>query len=136
MDGSFVEVHSDNGSFVGSGLQLVCKVPELGASLNVLEDSGVEPNPIYSLPLASIWAGLHSDRVLLQKVDEIRNCIGIACEGFEDQFKALFIAIEAADQPLEARSASKKERELKRLSCSINYDAREGSASRRGTLIG
>lgn len=44
-------------------------------------------------------------------------------------FKALVIAIEAG-QPLLARSASKKERELKRLSCSINYEAREGSASR------
>lgn len=113
MDGSFVEVDSDNGSFVGSRLQLVCKVPELGASLNVLEDSGVEPNPIYSLPLAPIWAGLHSDRVLLQKVDEIRNCVGIACEGFEDQFKALFIAMEAADQPLQASLPQKKKGSLR-----------------------
>lgn len=39
-------------------------------------------------------------------------------EGFKDQFKSLLIAIEAG-KPLLARSMSKRERELKRLSCTM-----------------
>lgn len=54
----------------------------------------------------------------------------ISCDGFEEQFSALLIAIEAS-QPLSARSALKKERrELKRLACSVNYIVRGGSAIR------
>lgn len=71
---------------------MVCKESRVGASLNELEDFGDEPSPLCSLPPTPLSAGLHSDWVL-QKVDEIRNPVGISCEGFENQFKALLIAI-------------------------------------------
>lgn len=63
---------------------------------------------------------------MIRKIDEIKECVEISCKEYEKQFKALLIAIEAG-QPSLARFASKKERELKRLSCSINYDSTEGS---------
>ena len=39
---------------------------------------------------------------------------------------ALLVAIEAS----RSKSASKQDRELKRLTCSINYDVKEGSSGR------
>lgn len=67
----------------GSELQLVCKEFGVGVSLNKSKDSGDEPSPICFLPLASLRVGLQSDWVL-QNVEEICNCVGISCEGFED----------------------------------------------------
>lgn len=52
--------------------------------------------------------------------------MGISCDGFEEQFKALIIAIESGHS-LALKSASKKERELRRLECSINYDIKRGA---------
>lgn len=43
------------------------------------------------------------------------------CEGYEGQFRDLLIAIEVG-QPSLATLAARKERELKKLFCSINYD--------------
>lgn len=51
--------------------------------------------------------------------------MGMSCDRFEDQFKALFVAIEACHF-LAFKSASKKDRELRRSKCSINYDTKEG----------
>lgn len=59
----------------------------------------------------------------------MRHWVGISFEGYEEQFKALLTTIESGQPPL-ARSSAKKDREGKWLACSINYDAREGSASR------
>lgn len=54
--------------------------------------------------------------------------MGISCDGFVEQFKAL-VAIEPG--PLLAlKSTSNKERGLRRLKCSINYDTKEGSVGR------
>lgn len=100
----------------------------MDSTFDDLGHMGDEPSPICSLPPPLPWVALHSNWVL-QKVDGIHDYVGISCEGFEEQFKALLIAIEA-EQPFLARSSSKKERELKRLACSINYDVREGIARR------
>lgn len=45
--------------------------------------------------------------------------MGISCEGFEEQFRALLIAIE-----LNRFSATKRDRELRRLTYSVNYDSK------------
>lgn len=55
--------------------------------------------------------------------------MGISCVGFEEQFKALLVAIEVGRSSA-LKLASKKERELRRLECSINYDTKEGSIGR------
>lgn len=55
--------------------------------------------------------------------------MGISCVGFEDQFKALLVAIEAG-RPLAMKSIPKKNWELEGLVCSINYDSKKGSIGR------
>lgn len=62
-------------------------------------------------------------------MEEIKACVGISCEGFEEQFKALLVAIEA-DRTLAMKSAVKVDRELKRLQSSINYDCKEWSVGK------
>lgn len=51
---------------------------------------------------------------------EIRPCVGVSCEGFEEEFMALLTAIEVGHSLSELRSSSKlgikENRELKRLS--------------------
>ncbi|XP_042970966.1 uncharacterized protein LOC122303308 isoform X2 [Carya illinoinensis] len=84
------------------------------------EDIEADPTPI-SMVTPSL-----SDDWLLKKIEDLQSCLGISCVGYEEQFKALIIAIEAGQQG----SVSKRERELRRLSWSINYDSKEGSASR------
>lgn len=56
-----------------------------------------------------------------RKVKELKDCVGISCERYEEQFIALLIAIEASQHSL-AKSATRKEKELKKLLYSINYD--------------
>lgn len=74
---------------------------------------------------------INSSNWVLEKVKEIRHLVGISCEGFEGEFMALFTAIEAGHYKNETTSSSKmrnrKSRELKRLSCFINYDSKGGS---------
>lgn len=52
--------------------------------------------------------------------------MGLSCEGFEEELMALFTAIEASHYQEELAFISKPtnrgKRELKILSCSINYD--------------
>lgn len=64
--------------------------------------------------------------------------MGIYCEGFEEQFKALLVAIEAG-RSTALKSTIKKERELKQLICLINYDNKEvvlgGIGLRGGGLV-
>lgn len=62
-------------------------------------------------------------------MEEIKNLVGISCEGYEEQFRALTTTIEAS-HPAQARSASKKDKELKKLGCMINYHSKEWNASR------
>jgi hypothetical protein len=44
--------------------------------------------------------------------------------GYEEQFMAILIVIEAGCPHMVLSSASKGNRELKRLECSINYDSK------------
>lgn len=62
-------------------------------------------------------------------MEELQACVGISYEGYEEQIKALLVAIEARWSTA-LKSAVKKDRELKRLKCSINYDNKEGSVGR------
>lgn len=50
-------------------------------------------------------------------------------KGFEEQLKALLVAIEAG-RSIALKSTAKKNRELKHLKCSINYDNKEGGVGR------
>lgn len=77
---------------------------------------------------------------VLQKVKE--TCL--SCEGFEEELMPLLTDIEARRFQKESISSSKlankESRELKRLSCSIDYDLKSGSSSRGrvkgGSLLG
>lgn len=51
-----------------------------------MDGQGDDPSPISLLLPGSHWADFQSDWVI-QKVDEIRECVGISCVGFEDQLK-------------------------------------------------
>lgn len=53
-------------------------------------------------------------------VDEIKNLVGITCEGYKEQFKAI-LTTNVVGHIILTRSTTKKYRELKRLECSINY---------------
>ncbi|KAF5474372.1 hypothetical protein F2P56_006276 [Juglans regia] len=97
--------------------------------------SGEDVVPLVSLPPLNNIDGSSSDWVS-QKVNEIQHIVGISHGGCENQFKALLIAIEVSHSR-DTKSSFKKSRELKRLSCAINYDAKGGSSSRghRGCFI-
>ncbi|KAG6712711.1 hypothetical protein I3842_05G115900 [Carya illinoinensis] len=114
-----------------SDLQLTCR--EFGTDLHLTEMNETEdiPSPLCSLSPTVPWDVSQPDWVI-QKVNDMCQFMGMSCEGFEDQMQALFIAIRAG-QPSHAKSVGKKERELRRLTCSINYGTREGSASRGRT---
>lgn len=58
----------------------------------------------------------------MKKVKEIQHFVRMKCEGCEDQFMALLIAIEV-DQGQIKKFDSKKKKELKRLEWSINEDS-------------
>lgn len=83
-------------------------------------------NPECSGSSASSW--------VLQKVEDVYHCVGLSCDGFEGDLIALLTAIEASHNRGEwvsnSKSAIRGKRELKRLSCSINYDLTGGSSSR------
>ena len=84
------------------------------------EDVEADPTPI------SVVTPTRSSDWILKKIEDLQNCLGISCAGYEEQFKALIIAIEAGQNG----AGTKRERELRRLTWSINYDGKEGSASR------
>ncbi|KAG6706344.1 hypothetical protein I3842_07G219300 [Carya illinoinensis] len=119
---------SDEGSLYGSDLQLVCKEFGADALATDLYVPGDTPSPLCSLPPTEPSADPQVDWIF-QKIKDMSHFLGMSCEGYEDQLQALLIAIKSG-QPLLARLAMKKDRELKRLACSINYDAREGSVCR------
>lgn len=83
--------------------------------------------PLCTLSPLLITRGVPLDWVI-QKVKGIQECVGIYCDGFKEQFRALLIAIEEG-RFQSPRSTSRKNKELKCLTCSINYDGSEGSAS-------
>ncbi len=79
-------------------------------------------------------AGAKSSAWVLQKVREIRHCVGVSCEGFEEEYMASLTAVESGHSNNEFVSSSKlgnkENRELERLSCSSNYDSKGGNYSR------
>ncbi|KAF5471359.1 hypothetical protein F2P56_011801 [Juglans regia] len=80
--------------------------------------------------------GNSSSKWVFKKVEEIQAIIGISFGGYEKQFKALLVALEDSH----SKSASKRNRELKKLTCSINYDVKDGSSGRdrsrgRGNIV-
>lgn len=72
-----------------------------------------DPIPPCAPPPCHTSSCVVSDWVL-KKVGEIQACVEISCDGFEEQFKALLIAIESR-LSLALKSASKIERELKKI---------------------
>jgi hypothetical protein len=82
--------------------------------------------PECSGPTTSSW--------VLQKVKDICHFVGLSCEEFEGELMALVTTIEASHNQegwaSNSKSAIISKRELKRLSCSINYDSTGGSSSR------
>lgn len=70
---------------------------------------------------------------VLQIVKEIRHFVGLSRGGFEEELLLLFAVIEASHSKQVSASCSnlgkKDNSELRKLSCSINYDAISGSAS-------
>ncbi|KAF5449121.1 hypothetical protein F2P56_029600 [Juglans regia] len=94
-------------------------------SSDSIGEEGASLTPLCTLPPSSKYGSCPSNWVF-KKVEEIQAVIGISFGGYEEQFKALLIALEASH----SKSASKQDRELRRLTCSINYDAKEGSGGR------
>lgn len=96
---------------------------------------GGGPIPLNSCPPLEYEKsrGINSSTWVLQKVKEIRQHVGISCEGFEAEFMVILTAIEASHYKNETASSSKmrnrENREFKRLSCSINYDSKGDSYS-------
>ncbi|KAG6652775.1 hypothetical protein CIPAW_05G029900 [Carya illinoinensis] len=92
------------------------------------KEAQVDPEPLCMLSPLLTTQSASSDWVI-QKVKDIQECVEISYVGFEKQFRALFIAINVG-QFQSPRFAYKRNRELNRLTCSINYDGREGSTSK------
>lgn len=67
------------------------------------------------------------------KAKEIQLCVRLPCIGYEDQSLALLAAIEAgqSNSTMKSHPTKKKERELKRLTCSINYEGRVSHGGQR-----
>ncbi|KAF5467994.1 hypothetical protein F2P56_012192 [Juglans regia] len=107
----------EKGDVEGEGLLILFKpVGSVGE-----EPEGEDPSPISIMhPLPTDW--------VVKKVEELQSCVGISCEGYADQFRAQLIAIEVGHY--QQGAGPKRSRELKRLNWSINYDGKEGSASR------
>ncbi|KAG6680391.1 hypothetical protein I3842_13G039400 [Carya illinoinensis] len=77
---------SEEGSIYGSDLQLFCK--EVGTEILSAYPSEPEDllSPLCSLPPADTGTDLHPEWVL-QKVNEMRHCLGMSCEGFGTKCK-------------------------------------------------
>ncbi|KAF5480112.1 hypothetical protein F2P56_000881 [Juglans regia] len=115
---------SDKGEINGEGTLMLfepCKYSTEGE-----EAVGEDPTPLSMFPpsISSEW--------VLKKVEELQSCMGILCVGYEEQFKALIIAIEAGQHG----AGSKRDSELKRLTWSINYDGNDGSGNMEETRGG
>lgn len=82
--------------------------------------------PEYLGPIASSW--------VLQKVKDNRHYAGLSHdEVFEGELMALFTATKVSNNwgglASKSKSVTRSKRELKRLSCSINYDSTYGNSS-------
>lgn len=80
-------------------------------------------------------------------MEDICHCIGLCCDGFEGDLMAVIMLLKqvisvrgGGECVSNSKSANRGIRELKRSSCSINYDSKGGSSSRsrvkgRGLLV-
>lgn len=73
---------------------------------------------------------------MVQTIKSLRHVVGMSCEGFEGDM-TLLKAIEASRTQNGMTSSSsplsrsmRRQRELKRLDCSSNYDSKGGQCSR------
>lgn len=102
---------------------------EVGHNLQlVYREEEVDPDLLCTSSPLPVTGGSSSDGVI-QKVKEIQDCVEISCEGFEEQFMALLISIEAGHS-FSPKFVSCENIELKQFTCLINYDGSEGSANR------
>jgi hypothetical protein len=103
--------------------------------LELIEPPEEEPAPLCCCPCDNIrgFSGKKSPKDFLKAILEYSQSVGVACDGYEGQLSAVFEAILAENDKKETGSSlkagNKFNRELNRLSCSINYDARSGSSS-------
>lgn len=67
---------------------------ELGELIVLDEDEDPDTVPLCSINPNIEWQN-KSFGWVLRKVEEIKNCVGSYCDGFEEQFRALLIANEA-----------------------------------------
>lgn len=90
---------------------------ESNLQLVLCEGECFDENVVGTTPLRTLLpqspTRIASDWVL-KKVEELQACVGLSCDGFEEQYKALLVAIEAGCS-LALKLASKKERKLRRL---------------------
>lgn len=83
--------------------------------MDEVEVASVEEELGSPMPLRMLPPQIASKEILdwvLKKVEEIQVCMGLSCEGYEEQFKALLEAIEAG-RSTTMKSVVRKERELK-----------------------
>jgi hypothetical protein len=103
--------------------------------MKLIEPPEEEPAPLCCCPGDNFrgYSGKKSPMDFLKAVLEYSQSVGVTCDGYEGQLSAVFEAILAENDKKETGSSLKAGnkflRELNRLSCSINYDARSGSSS-------
>jgi len=96
----------------------------------------VEPSPLACCPPSKTKrkVGERSPNWVLQMLEEFSHFVGLSCDGFEGRLSSLFSDIIANHDAKVASSrlkvGKKGVREINSLVSSINYDARNGSASR------
>jgi hypothetical protein len=113
--------------------------------MKLIEPPEEEPAPLCCCPGDNFrgFSGKKSPLDFLKAILEYSQSVGVTCEGYEGQLSAVFEAILAENDKKDTGSSlkagNKFNRELNRLSCSINYDARSGSSSQsrcKGRAIG
>jgi len=131
---------SDSGLIVakGNGVKMT---PSLSLVLHHREGSRVS-EPLNVLPLAVIEEpfvpGVEASDWVVQTIKSFHHVVGVSCEGFKGDMMTLLKAIEASrtqngtassSNPL-SRSVNRRQQELKRLDCSMNYDSKGDQCSR------
>ncbi|KAF5465993.1 hypothetical protein F2P56_015952 [Juglans regia] len=104
-----------------------CLVSEPELVVAVYEEETDSSSPLQMTPLQMVSE--ESSDWVFKQVEKIQSCVGLFYDGYEEQLRALLVAIEAGRSTVE-QSSVKKKRELRRLHCSINYDNKEGTSGR------
>lgn len=97
-----------------------------------MEEQWDQPTPLFLLHPNCDCSSQVSDWVIF-KAKEMQTCIGIRCDGFEDQYITLFASIEVEENQASSSpggiSAKKRARELKKLVWSIKDEMGERSSN-------